>query len=772
MPYRLLAILLALFSVLLAFPLVGQEQCPAIRLVDVGLNPVTGDLRLDLLARDADCGIINSLDQNDVQVIEGIALKDTQRVSITEITYDPIYDTVDLKADTVQLLFLLDRSELTTKKDIDAQITLINNFFNQYEEQLGANAFFYLSTFGADPGPVVGGESGDFIGRLVREGSRPGRPDLFRALIYSLHALEELPGQKFLFLFSKGDHVPNSDRYSPEGARLPPGIDLVLNKVENLGKELYLFPISPDLPSEEGEELLERLTNQTVYLDDVVSAGYLPRELDWTIKNQSRLVRTHRATAVSNSPIFKGELREYCLYENARNSPDCKEFRAGSWSNPAGPVMQADNLDYLSHGLAGAVGILLLLGVFALLFPQIRQWQFQREHVVPFQPQPGRTVFDPATREPIAAGELVVDICRMPIPLTTWKECDNQCPHFPECTKNTLQCKGEGVQTEQPFFRPTGNNRTLNWIWFGAAGGFLGWVLFALIDLVLSLGQHSLGGMAEKFVRQYTEGASVNSLVSDGVIGACFGTGLILLLSIMEERTQSDKFSPGRILLRTLIGALLSLLTFGAGFLLQATGFIAYPLLAAALTWTVFGLVVGLVMVINSSIIVKRGIIGGLLAGLAGFVIYWFISGISDDFLLAKLLSLILAGAVLGWVLDTVINLAEDYYIEILQPSEYSRNRVPLSKWLKTDYEIVIGTLPGSQVYIKWPDEEVEAEHARIKLDGGRVFLVPYGETLINNRIITGQKRVQLNDNDIIRLGRRSITEMRYRERSEMVLAN
>ena len=580
--------------------------------------------------------------------------------------------------------------------------------------------------------------------------------------------MSELPGQKFLFLFSDGTHVANPGRYPPESPRIPPLLSEVLDPEYGEIEDVYIFPIATDLPNEEGERVLNELVDATDYLDDVISQGYLPRELDWTITNQYRIVRSHRATAVSNRPTYKGELREYCLYENDFTAPDCEVFRAGSWSNPAGPVLRARGADYLGYSFLGLLLVTLALGVFAILFPQVRQWRFRREHVVAFEPVPGRTLYDPATREPIQPGEPVVNVCRMPIPLATWQECDNQCPHFPECTKNNLQCKGEGVQREQPFFRPTGHNRPLNWVWFGALGGFTGWLLFAVVDWFTRNGWGGLGLYAERLMRQVSEGASAESLVEDSLIGACFGSGLILLLSVMEERTQPDRFNYQRIALRTLIGALLSLMVFGLGFLLQASGLIAYPLLSAALTWTAFGLCLGVVLTANSSITVPRGVVGGLLAGLAGFAVYWLISGLSDDYLLAKLVSLILAGGVLGWVLDSVINLAEDYYIEFLQPVEYSRSRVPLSKWLKSDYEIIIGTEPGSQVYIKWPDEAVEPEHARISLEGDGVYLLPYGETLINNRIV-GQKKVRLRDDDVIRLGRRSLTEMRYRETSDRV---
>ena len=124
---------------------------------------------------------------------------------------------------------------------------------------------------------------------------------------------------------------------------------------------------------------------------------------------------------------------------------------------------------------------------------------------------------------------------------------------------------------EQPFFRPTGHNRPLNWVWFGALGGFIGWLLFAVVDWFTRNGWGGLGRYAERLMRQVSEGASAESLVEDSLIGACFGSGLILLLSIMEERTQPDMFNYQRIALRTIIGALLSLMVFGLGFLLQAS---------------------------------------------------------------------------------------------------------------------------------------------------------------------------------------------------------
>ena len=189
--YLRVAGLLTLFAALVPSAVTGQGMpCPAIHLEGVRLHPVTGKLQLDILARDADCSVIESLAPNDIQVIESIALSDTQRISISNIVYDPIYDTVNLQADTVQLLFLLDRSDATTEQDYVEQIQLINRFLNRYEEQLGVNAQYYLSTFGQDPGPFIGGESTRFLGGLTSSEKMVGQPDLYRALITSFNRFE------------------------------------------------------------------------------------------------------------------------------------------------------------------------------------------------------------------------------------------------------------------------------------------------------------------------------------------------------------------------------------------------------------------------------------------------------------------------------------------------------------------------------------------------------------------------------------------------------
>ncbi len=765
MPARLSACLPALCCWLILTTLAHAQQgaCPSVRLADTELNSTTGELQFSLLARDLDCSIIENLGNDDVQLIESIEFGDTSRLAITDMVYAPLYDTVNMKADTAQILFLLDRSERVSREATDLQLALISDFLNRYADELGPNTNVYTAAYGADPLPPRGGRIGAFLAAIQTVEQAPGEPDMYRALLTNLNLLQAKPGKKIVFVLSDGLHVSDPERYPADGPRLPPTLDDVLLTIDGMADRLYLFPITLEGATPEATDGLNALSEATSYLDDLPGHGYLPRELEWTIRNQSRLVRSHLAIGVSTTPVFKGELRQYCLFDGDRLRPNCAYFRAGTWSNPAGAVVEEGVIDYLGYSGVGLILVGGMLGLFALLFPKLRVWQFEREYVVPFQPEPNHTVFDPATREPIRAGELVVAVCRMPVPLQTWQECNGQCPHYPECTKNTLQCDGAGVGESQEFFQATGSNRPLNWIWFGALGGFVGWLIYAIVDLLFAGSTPSVASGLEQFAERYIGSVDSASMLSDSLIGACFGTGLVLLLSIMEERIQSRRFSYRRVLLRTLTGTVLSLITFGAGAWLQAADIIGLPLVAAAITWMVFGLGVGTVLSVNSSVPLRRGLIGGVLGGLAGFGVYWVVSGLSQDYLLAKVFSLTFAGGVLGGILDSVIHLAEDFYVEYVRPVEYGRHKVPLSKWLTGGWDIIIGTQPGSQIYVKWPDEAVEPEHAKLTLEGGKVYLIPFAETLINGNIVSGEKRTQLQDGDTIQLGRRSQTEMRFR---------
>ena len=181
--------------------------------------------------------------------------------------------------------------------------------------------------------------------------------------------------------------------------------------------------------------------------------------------------------------------------------------------------------------------------------------------------------------------------------------------------------------------------------------------------------------------------------------------------------------------------------------------------------WSLFGVGFGSILSINSSIELKRGVLGGVIASIISFFIYTAIIYLVPDDGLAKLLSFIILGAVLGALVVTVIANLEDFELVYLSPSEYTGMVKPISKWLKKGMEIYIGSMSKCYVFIKWEDKHVGERHAKLVYSQANVFIIPLHETMVNGVIVPENQKTQLMNNDIIQLGRGSISKMQYKEK-------
>ena len=735
----------------------GRFCDPGIQLVNATANREGGFVALNILARGSDCQPVTGLQAGDVRVTEKVGDDQEREVEIVRFLSSVTYDSLDMSREQVEVLFLVESADAAR---LSGSLDMIRTFLQRHRT---ANGTYRIQTFADQLGPSLPLDPQDperVIGKLRASG---GQPRLYASLLEALHQRDTISRKQLLFLFSTGRNVEADYSGRP---RLPARPEDVFDAVETFGNALYLFTVanSGAVSDEEAgtgtyQGFLRQLPAKTPVADDGYAAGRLPEGVAAIFGADRRLVTTHTVEIKTADPVFTGRRRQYSLVETDLAEADTSYafLTLGSFNDPVrlGEVREA--LSWFAPTLFGLLGIGGLLALFYFVVPQIRRYRFRSSHVVPYVSQPGRHVVDPMTREPIRNGEPVVNVCAMVVPLQTWKDCGDQCPHYPGCTNNNLQCSGAGRGQSLNFFALHGINRRLNWIWFGALGGFLGWTLYAL-----------LGGAGDTLISRIASNLegyrNAETLLREAVIGACFGIGMTLMLAVMEERSQSRRISVRRILLRTLLGGVAATLAFGGGFLILESGLLDRPVWAAAISWMVFGVSLGLVLTVRSTIDRRRGVLGGLFSGIIGFLVYWLSQELLGGDLIPKVVSLLITGALLGLVLDTVVKLAENYEIEYVSPANYHR-KVPLSKWLKNSWDIIVGTQPGSQVYIKWPDENVLPEHARIKLEGGRVFLYPQGETLVNGQIIHGQKRIQLQSGDMLQLGRRSQTQMRFWER-------
>ena len=558
----------------------------------------------------------------------------------------------------------------------------------------------------------------------------------------------------------------------------------IANKIRNDLKEIirtcpsdfHLFPIA--LSNNVDKNYLETLTQVSPSTLDRMSssqasASSLYDVIDNTLSDflVSYVIQTNPV-----NPIYKGEKRNLIIRSKQdENISTSKIYGFGTPDYPIDLRKQNTGFNYYMNRLViGALIVSILLALMSLLIPFFKKIAFRRKHIKSyFEVKPeGRIKRDPLTGEPFEDDEKVVVKCQHMMALSSWEYNKNQCVYYPD------QC-AEGVVNlgASKFFSQEGINKHLNWLWFGTLGGWIAWSLQA----VLNNGEWTFLNVFSNYLASNEllaslwskiEGANnvdllANSLVEQLVMGWAMGIGLCFALAWVEERGQSSKLSWGSILLRTFIGSIIAVIVFFVGFFIAQI--FQLPLyLGGLFCWVLFGICLGLVLSIRSNIETLRGILGGFVAGVIAFTLYFFISKIYPDFETLKMLSFILYGGVLGVIIVTILKRLEDFELEYLSPEKYRRIN-PISKWLKADMDIFIGSDAACYVFIKWNDPAVIAKHARLKFDKNVVYIEPLAETLLNGRNLPLHQKTPLRDGDIIKLGNESVTRMKFRAKSVVV---
>lgn len=669
---------------------------------------------------------------------------------------DPVLDTlykevVSTSQDTFLIDLLVDVSQEMGPASLDSAAALIDRLREEFP--LSAPSRYRLRTFART------------ISDTIPMGTRPTVTQepayLYEALDQVLKEWKFLPGRKALILFSPGrDEAPDTSAWR---WRTREDINFYLDhyrdSTELNGNWIFTIGLGNDI----SEDALRALSDKTNRTNDGYYAGTYPDSIIRLKGIQEQILFTHTLAYVPDNGIFTGAERCYqlILANELTSDPYCQRF-----GSPTAPLLLRTVpaslwFFYLVIGLF-TVFALFLLSVW--LLPQLRQQQFKKHFVRPYEPAAGRRQLDPFTNLPIEAGELVVHRCPQVTTWESWKAVGYQCMNYPDCIRSMphLNCSGQGApEDSQEFFAMSGINRYLNWALFGMAGGLLGWICFAMVKAFAFGGYRNLVQNLAQNTLAYRE-INVDFLANQTLIGMAFGLGMTVMLATVEELGQSRHLSILRILLRSLVGIVLVSFLFVGSFLLHFYQVLDSVVLTDGLTWLLFGLIIGLVLSINSTISLTRGLLGGALAGVVAFVVYLAVANLFADYNLAKLISLLLMSGLLGLVLVSVVAAAEDLEIEYLSPVKYHRT-VPISKWLKQGVQVDIGTSQNAYVPVKWPDPEAKDRHAVLQLDNQQVYLLALAETLVNDRLIGENKRIALHHNDIIQLGRRSMSKFRFR---------
>jgi hypothetical protein len=476
--------------------------------------------------------------------------------------------------------------------------------------------------------------------------------------------------------------------------------------------------------------------------------------------------------ASAHEALYRGEVRSLRAQLTGGSQIADKQFVIGS---PTSPV----NLGFVDWQLLALIGALIVAGLLALFsqfLPGLKRFRFAQKYIRRYEQidkkQYARS--DPYTLQVFDEEDKVVVKCRQIHHLDTWKLLDHKCVNYPGCLRHTpgvaRTCQeGEGVTAGEVFFSQQGPYRLLNWVWFGALGGLFAWLCLVAVS------HFSLHPVYELLGRISGDGNG-HALLRDSLTGFSLGLFLSLMLAWAEEKGQSRRFSWGRILIRTLLGAIISTAIFFLSFLLfkellgENMGF-----LRGLLTWALFGLFLGISLSIRSSIHILRGIVGGSLAGSLAFLLYYLPFLLNEfawgrnSFEWTKMMGFIMLGAILAYTLVSVIRSYEDFELTYLSPAEFRRVN-PISKWLKTGMKIFIGTDSSCYVFVKWSDLDpaVQPKHAELSYRDGKVFITPLHPIWLNGREIPLNKTYELRDKDEIQLGPEGVTRMLFTVKKEV----
>lgn len=596
--------------------------------------------------------------------------------------------------------------------------------------------------------------------------------DLYRAIKEKTNELSSFQGQKVIVLLTDGKNdVERNPLY--KGTNALPRINQseILRHVSQFDSTLQIYAVG--VGSDANENFLKDLTNSTKNPRDSYSFGVAPGDLSRTfITIASEISQPNFLVTLfpnQDDTRFGSERRTIILNYKEQGSANLEAASITSVFAPATRYIDLRPVkkNYLLSTMIGIILLGLLLAVLSLSVPIYNDRQFRKEYIKKYREVriPNRQKSDPLTLEPFKDDDLIVVNKKrdLMMKLTSWKyyrehNREDEVGKYAELFK--LQTKSG------QFFSQRGIFKKLNWLWFGALGGFLAWGIGGLFE------QLEWGWYRNLLTGLDNGGVQISSSVfAETITGLAMGLGIVGALASVEETGQSRKFDIGRILLRIGIGFLAAWFIFFLESALIAK-LIPFDYLAKLVGWTLFGTALGCVISLFSSIEPINAVKGGLIASLAAFHLYYLFSlpFMQNIFTgeISRVLSFISYGGILGLTLFTVVANLETFELRCLSPKDFRGWQSPISKWLKSpSIEFIsIGKNPKSRVYIKWEDDTIRPNHARMRMIAGRPHIEPdEGPVLVNRRPISGA--TLLKNEDQIWLGEKSISILQFISKEE-----
>jgi hypothetical protein len=279
--------------------------------------------------------------------------------------------------------------------------------------------------------------------------------------------------------------------------------------------------------------------------------------------------------------------------------------------------------------------------------------------------------------------------------------------------------------------------RTYYYAIFGAIGGLIGWQASNLLGLSLS----------------------PNLYVSEVIVGALVGLSIGLLVGITEGTLTHNIIQALKSgLFSGLLGAVAGAIGLPLGeFLFQKLG---AGMVGRAMGWGLFGLLLGMAQGVIGRSQAWKGMLGGLLGGGLGGTLLEISHRFFANPLTAKLIGLILLGALVGAFISLIITLLSRAWLEVTS-GKLKGTEFILDKFMRKGFpSIAIGSSPlKSEIVL--PDPDIAPQHAMLTGDGAHFTLkdMSLSGTFINKKRI---ERMVLANRQTIHMGN---TDLVYHEK-------
>lgn len=596
--------------------------------------------------------------------------------------------------------------------------------------------------------------------------------NLHTVIYEKIEELERLDrsGKKVLIIISDGKHeeAPRGDPFSD----VPP-----VSKIKDRarGTDLAVYTIAVGTSGID-EELLKAIPNLTPNENDGFLHSKIPADLADDLMRSIDLARAdYRVTVRTNFQTYKGLNRTVTLSLNtgAINVKDditytgCSDMSPCTIAEDGEVIIQDSNI-----AVPVLVGIITLVLIFisaVIIYPSLAKRSFYRKHTQKYEPEEeNETLMCPVCHAEIEKGEEVITKCQHTQHKSCWEHNESN-PHG--CT--LCEAKFESNFTVSDFFDQKGQTAKLNWMFFGGLAMFFAYIIIEIIGDGNKLYSDFIHASLENFYSQadnehYIRQNLLSKFYSNTLNGLFFGFSLGMFFSYLEEKRNQMFFkSYLRILLRAVITGLLGFVIFYAGSALSFAINLDY--ISQLVIWLMFGILIGTALSIGTSISLKNGLVGGLLASVIAFQPFYFIIKFAGMPEITRIISFILYGAILGSVIYVVNSMLENYFLKIIQTppgnEKWNNVEVKIHKWMNAGHDVSIGKAVTNHFTMHWEDD-IPDKTVELQKKDEKVFIYVLEASndkpvLLNNRPLAQGTERQVFNEDIIQIGN---TKFKYNE--------